>query len=50
MVPVKPGKMPPKKPGENETPGDADCPLLDMSDVGVRKMIAKAKAARLCHL
>ncbi|MFO1247086.1 MAG: RNA polymerase sigma factor RpoD [Alphaproteobacteria bacterium] len=33
-----------KKPGENETPGDADSPLLDMSDVGVRKMIAKAKA------
>jgi len=42
---VKPGaKVPPKKPGENETPGDADSPLLDMSDVGVRKMIAKAKA------
>ncbi|MBA2588353.1 MAG: RNA polymerase sigma factor RpoD [Alphaproteobacteria bacterium] len=36
--------MPAKKPGENETPGDADSPLLDMSDVGVRKMIAKAKA------
>jgi RNA polymerase primary sigma factor len=33
-----------KKPGESETPGDADSPLLDMSDVGVRKMIAKAKA------
>jgi RNA polymerase primary sigma factor len=31
------------KPGENEAPGDADSPLLDMSDVGVRKMIAKAK-------
>ena len=42
---VKPGaKVPGKKPGENETPGDADSPLLDMSDVGVRKMIAKAKA------
>ena len=42
---VKPGvKIAPKKPGENETPGDADSPLLDMSDVGVRKMIAKAKA------
>jgi RNA polymerase primary sigma factor len=42
---VKPtGKIVPKKPGENETPGDADSPLLDMSDVGVRKMIAKAKA------
>ena len=44
-VPVKPGsKIAPKKPGESETPGDADSPLLDMSDVGVRKMIAKAKA------
>ncbi|HEY0266246.1 MAG TPA: RNA polymerase sigma factor RpoD [Rhizomicrobium sp.] len=44
-IPVKPGsKIAPKKPGENETPGDADSPLLDMSDVGVRKMIAKAKA------
>ncbi|MDB5741200.1 MAG: polymerase, sigma 70 subunit, RpoD, partial [Alphaproteobacteria bacterium] len=43
-LPVKPGsKIPAKKPGENETPGDADSPLLDMSDVGVRKMIAKAK-------
>jgi RNA polymerase primary sigma factor len=42
---AKPGsKIAPKKPGENETPGDADSPLLDMSDVGVRKMIAKAKA------
>ncbi len=45
---VKPGaKLPPAKgakPGENETPGDADSPLLDMSDVGVRKMIARAKA------
>jgi len=41
----KPGAKPlAKKPGENETPGDADSPLLDMSDVGVRKMIAKAKA------
>jgi RNA polymerase primary sigma factor len=38
-------KIPPKtgKPGESEAPGDADSPLLDMSDVGVRKMIAKAK-------
>jgi RNA polymerase primary sigma factor len=35
--------LPGKKPGENETPGDADSPLLDMSDVGVRKMIARAK-------
>ena len=32
-----------KKPGEGETPGDPDSPLLDMSDVGVRKMIARAK-------
>jgi RNA polymerase primary sigma factor len=38
------GKIPPKKPGESEAPGDADSPLLDMSDVGVRKMIARAKA------
>jgi len=49
VVPApKPGvKVPPPKgakPGENETPGDADSPLLDMSDVGVRKMIARAKA------
>jgi RNA polymerase primary sigma factor len=45
VPPVKPGAKPlAKKPGENETPGDADSPLLDMSDVGVRKMIAKAKA------
>src|SRR5690348_10347696 len=44
-VVLKPGAKPlPKKPGESETPGDADSPLLDMSDVGVRKMIAKAKA------
>jgi RNA polymerase primary sigma factor len=46
VKPVKAGLMKPapKKPGEAETPGDADSPLLDMSDVGVRKMIAKAKA------
>ncbi|MGN6516898.1 MAG: RNA polymerase sigma factor RpoD [Rhizomicrobium sp.] len=31
------------KPGEAEPPGDADSPLLDMSDVGVRKMITRAK-------
>ena len=44
VQPVKPAaKIAPKKPGENETPGDADSPLLDMSDVGVRKMIARAK-------
>ena len=42
------GKVPVKvaakagKPGE-DTPGDADSPLLDMSDAQVRKMIAKAK-------
>ena len=41
---VKPSAKPlAKRPGESETPGDADSPLLDMSDVGVRKMIAKAK-------
>jgi RNA polymerase primary sigma factor len=51
VLPVPPAKPaakvpPPKggKPGENETPGDADSPLLDMSDVGVRKMVARAKA------
>ena len=44
-IPVKTGvKIPPKKPGESESPGDADSPLLDMSDVGVRKMITRAKA------
>jgi RNA polymerase primary sigma factor len=32
------------KPGEAEPPGDADSPLLDMSDAQVRKMITKAKA------
>ncbi|MGN6149484.1 MAG: RNA polymerase sigma factor RpoD [Rhizomicrobium sp.] len=32
------------KPGEAEPPGDADSPLLDMSDASVRKMITKAKA------
>ncbi len=31
------------KPGEDSPPGDADSPLLDMSDVGVRKMITRAK-------
>ena len=44
LVKTGPVKPAPKKPGEAETPGDADSPLLDMSDVGVRKMIAKAKA------
>jgi len=41
--PIKPGAKPGTKPGEGESPGDADSPLLDMSDVGVRKMIARAK-------
>ncbi len=41
-LPVKPGAKA-GKPGE-ETPGDADSPLLDMSDAQVRKMIQKAKA------
>src|SRR6202012_3154900 len=42
---LKNGKAPVKglKPGEAEPPGDADSPLLDMSDAQVRKMIAKAK-------
>jgi RNA polymerase primary sigma factor len=48
LVPVKTSnKILPKpgaKPGETEqSPGDADSPLLDMSDVGVRKMITRAK-------
>jgi len=42
-APKSSNKIAPKKPGDSETPGDADSPLLDMSDVGVRKMIAKAK-------
>jgi len=42
-VAPKPG-VKPGKPGEGEQPpGDADSPLLDMSDVGVRKMITRAK-------
>jgi RNA polymerase primary sigma factor len=40
---TKPAAKPGAKPGENEAPGDPDSPLLDMSDVGVRKMIARAK-------
>ncbi len=43
---LKNGKPVPNKglkPGEAEPPGDADSPLLDMSDASVRKMIAKAK-------
>jgi RNA polymerase primary sigma factor len=32
------------QPDPNQPQPDADSPLLDMSDVGVRKMIAKAKA------
>jgi len=49
------GKVPPQqvlkpgvKPGEGADPNaqreDADSPLLDMSDVAVRKMVTKAKA------
>jgi RNA polymerase primary sigma factor len=44
---LKNGKVVPVKglkPGEAEPPGDADSPLLDMSDASVRKMITKAKA------
>jgi len=43
---LKNGKVVPVKglkPGEAEPPGDADSPLLDMSDASVRKMITKAK-------
>jgi RNA polymerase primary sigma factor len=43
---VKPGAKNLLKPGQtdpNQPQPDADSPLLDMSDVGVRKMIAKAK-------
>ena len=39
----KPAAKTPPKPGESEAPGDPDSPLLDMSDVGVRKMITRAK-------
>jgi RNA polymerase primary sigma factor len=40
------GKVPPKPDGldPNAPREDADSPLLDMSDAGVRKMITKAKA------
>jgi RNA polymerase primary sigma factor len=39
-----PGKPAAKGPGEPDGPQpDADSPLLDMSDVGVRKMITRAK-------
>jgi RNA polymerase primary sigma factor len=38
----KPGVKGPGEPGEPGQP-DADSPLLDMSDVGVRKMITRAK-------
>ncbi len=42
--PVKPGAKAPGEPGDPSTQrDDADSPLLDMSDVGVRKMIARAK-------
>ncbi len=39
---VKPGAKTPGEPGEPAQP-DADSPLLDMSDVAVRKMITRAK-------
>jgi RNA polymerase primary sigma factor len=38
-----PGKPMLKGKPEDTPPGDADSPLLDMSDVGVRKMITRAK-------
>ena len=41
---AKPGVKVPGEPGEPGQPReDADSPLLDMSDVGVRKMITRAK-------
>ncbi len=41
---LKPGVKAPGEPGDPATPReDADSPLLDMSDVGVRKMITRAK-------
>ena len=45
VVPAaKPGVKAPGEPGEpNQPREDADSPLLDMSDVGVRKMITRAK-------
>src|SRR5215469_789654 len=42
VVPGKAGAKGPGEPGEGAQP-DADSPLLDMSDVGVRKMITRAK-------
>ena len=42
VAPAKPGVKGPGEPGETPQP-DADSPLLDMSDVGVRKMITRAK-------
>ncbi len=41
-VPPKPGVKPGVQDGQPPAP-DADSPLLDMSDVGVRKMITRAK-------
>src|SRR5213078_2489726 len=41
---LKPAAKGAAKPDPNQPQPDADSPLLDMSDVGVRKMIAKAKA------
>jgi RNA polymerase primary sigma factor len=44
VPPVKPGAKAPGEPGDPSTQrDDADSPLLDMSDVGVRKMITRAK-------
>ncbi len=44
MPAAKPGVKTPGEPGEpNQPREDANSPLLDMSDVGVRKMITRAK-------
>ena len=44
VPPGKPGAKAPGEPGDPSTQrDDADSPLLDMSDVGVRKMITRAK-------
>jgi RNA polymerase primary sigma factor len=44
VVAGKPGAKAPGEPGDPSAPrDDADSPLLDMSDVGVRKMITRAK-------
>ncbi|HEY8698556.1 MAG TPA: RNA polymerase sigma factor RpoD [Rhizomicrobium sp.] len=45
MPPTKLGMKPGEQPGDpNAQREDADSPLLDMSDVAVRKMVTKAKA------